>query len=144
MSRQAHWRVRPGLWVLLALLAAVLIVVWPLRSWPQLQQRHAAVDQQLLQVQALAAQAAQLRAASRTPRVPLAEVLQPLLAQGSTLQAQGDVAVLALQAVPAAQWASALERLRLQAGARVQSAQLRVQSGTVSGQVVLQQPPVQP
>ena len=144
MPKGQHWHVRPSWLALLAVGAVLLAVLWPLRSWPQLAQRHAAADQQLLQVQAMAAQAEQLRAASSAPKVALADVLQPLLAQGSTLQLQGDVAALTLQAVPAAQWAQALQRMRVQSGARVQSAQLRVQAGVVSGQVAVQLPAAQP
>lgn len=132
---------------------ALVAVVASVQAWTALSAlpaRHAVLDRQLMQVQGLAAQAAQLRSqAGQGSAVAGAEAeaaLQAAVAQGlggtASLSLQGGTAVLLLQRTPAPQFIDGLERVRQSARVRYSGAKLTLNDGTVSGNVELQLPEV--
>lgn len=132
---------RPELAVLLGVVLVVAASVWAGKRLSKLPALHAAADAQLMQVQAMAAQARSLQAQqAAAPAVDVAALpaqVQQWWGPSAQLHITGDTAVLRVQNVPASQWAMGLERLHQQARAGVTGAQLSQKDGAVSGSLQL-------
>lgn len=135
---------RPELAVLLGVVLTVAASAWAWQRLAQLPALHAAADAQLMQVQAMAAQARSLQAlqgtASAVDAAALPAQVQQLLGSSAQLQITGDTAVLRVQNVPASQWAAGMARWQQQARVGVSGAQLSQKDGAVSGSVQLRLP----
>ena len=155
---RAHWASLAAREQTLVLAAAALLglaLLWWLLLAPALAQlraspaRHAAVDAQLQQMQALQAEALRLRGAPRPQGGEALRTLQGALAQqlgaATQLQTVGDRSTVTLKAVPAEALAQWLGQVRGTARAVPMQARL-VRSGTDTpalwqGQLVLVLPP---
>lgn len=145
MNIQAPFAVRKEIWCLLAGAAVVAAALWPWSALQKLPPKQQAVDQQLMQVQTLAAQAQHLRSQAKPlvadSRAQLQQTAHRHWGDAGQLAITGNRAVLTLHKVPAAQWVAGLAAMQQSLAVRVDSAQLEmVSGGYVSGRVELQWP----
>lgn len=145
MSRQAAFAVRQEIKWLCAGAVVAAACIWPWKALQTISAKHHAVDQQLMQVQTLAAQAQQLRSQVKPTTGDSGAQLQQAVhhhwGKAAQLTITGDRAVLTLQSVPATQWVTGLEALQQSVPVRVDSAKLDLLAGgRVSGRVELQWP----
>lgn len=135
-------------WVLLGALGLALACIWPLRQLRALPDKHLALDRQLMQVQAMAAQAQQLRAQPvqtvHNPAEQLQAIVVSTLGQQARVSVAGDSATLALDQAQGPQLAQALESIRLGTSARFTAAHWTVQGERIHGRIELQLPAGQP
>lgn len=145
MSRQAAFAVRQEIkWLCIGTVVAAACI-WPWKALQTISAKQHAVDQQLMQVQMLAAQAQHLRSkaqpAAGDPGAQLQQAVHHHWGKDAQLMVTGDRAVLTLQSVAAAQWVTGLEALQQNVAVRVESAKLElIEGGRVSGRVELQWP----
>ncbi len=144
MKTVSHRWLSQEVWVLLGALGLAVACIWPLKQLRALPDKHLAVEQQLMQVQAMAAQAQQLRAQPRQTVANPAEQLQAIVAstlgQHARVSVAGDSATLALDQAQGPQLAQALESIRLGTGARFTAAHWTVQGERIQGRIELQLP----
>lgn len=129
-------------WWLLGALLVLLASIWPLRALQKLPAQHAALQQQWMQVQAMAQEASVLQAQPvSTPVDAAADVLSQWIKDNLAGQASvtlvGGTAVITLNGLPYKELGEAIAALRIQVGAQVEQLELQVQSGSVSGRVEL-------
>lgn len=148
MKPIALQKISTEVWALIGAVVVVAGVVWPWSRMADMHQRHRAADQQLMQVQSIAAQAQRLRAQQSAPAGRPAELLQTAVAgtlgTTATVKVTGDAATLMLQQADPAQLAQGLEAIRQNTAARFTAARLEMQSGRVNGQLEMQWPAGQP
>lgn len=124
------------------LVVVVLACALPLRKLSQMDARHAVVDQQLLQISTLAAEAAQLQAQAHLPAGDRAEQLRTAVQQAlgaqATVHVQEATATLTFSQLPAVTLAQGLEQVRLGGYVRYTAAKMSTQNGLVSGSVDMQ------
>lgn len=148
MKTVALQKISREVWVLVGAAVVVAGCLWPVSRMRDVEQRHRAVDQQLMQVQSIAAQAQRLRAQQSAPAGRPAELLQTAVAStlgsAATVNVTGDAATLMLQQAEPAKLAQGLEAIRQNTAARFTAARLDMQFGRVTGQVEMQWPAGQP
>lgn len=131
-------------WWLLGALVLLLASIWPMRMLKKLPVHHTALQQQWMQVQTMAQEAARLKAQPINEidlgADALAQSVKENLGDKASVTRNGDIAVVTLNGLPHAELGRVLNLLRHQAGAQVDQLQLKVQAGAVSGRVELMLP----
>ncbi|MBF6630751.1 MAG: hypothetical protein ITG01_06320 [Comamonas sp.] len=148
MSVISKTKIAKEVWVLAGVAVLGAACIWPLQRLQTLPAKHTALDQQLMQVQAMAAQAQQLRALQSAPLGNGVELLQmavsSTLGTAATVTFAGDAATLVLNQVEPANLARGLEVMRQNTAARFTSAKLDIRAEQISGRLELQLPAGQP
>lgn len=148
MKHDAWQKISREVWLLVGAAVVAAGCLLPLSRMHDVQQRYRAVDQELMQVQSIAAQAQSLRKLQSAPAGRPAELLQTTVmgTLGSTafVKVSGDTATLMLQQAEPAKLAQGLVVIRQNTSARFTAARLEMQSGRVNGQLEMQWPAGQP
>ena len=135
------------------MLVAALIVaacVYPIKALSRLSQQHAAADREWMEMQALAAKAAQLQEdikaqAMQVPNNPV-ELLRSLVSQqfgdSASVQAAGESVVISLNKASAVSLAQGLELVRTETKSIYTGAKISVVDGLATGSLDLRLPVV--
>ena len=148
MKRVPSQKIPLEAWVLIGGAVVAVGCLWPWSKMQDMQQRHRAVDQQLMQVQSIATQAQSLRAQQPTHAGRPPDLLQMAVTRtlGTTakIKVTGDSATLTLQQADPAKLAQGLETIRQNTASKFTAARLEMQSGRVNGHLELQWQAEQP
>jgi len=138
LSKESYW--------LIGALLVLVACIGPLRGLQKNLSQPIRLNEQLMHVQAMAQEAAKLKAqqASFAAAMPVAlhVLVEQRLGGKAAVVRTGDTAVVSLSGVPTEQLSGALAAMRQEAAAQILQMQLRVVGGVLHGRIELHLPEV--